>query len=136
VNTLEKLLLTLTITFFSISSLTAQPCIGDNCTAKIVESKTTSSKKEFTTFNKEIQTEDEFSMIALDDNIETIELEDNSAYYMDSEIILTDDSENSYTPYTNDIGKLKLAKILYACDDIVNNIVACDEEKREECECV
>jgi len=157
VNTLEKLLLTLTMTFFSISNLYAQPCIGDNCIAIIGDSKNSSSKTEFVAFNKEIKTEDkeledDFTMIALDNNIESstpesVELKDNSTYYSnkdgtylseyrDGDIILIDDSENSDTPYTDDIGKLKLAKVLYACEDIINNIVACDNEKKEECECV
>ena len=144
-NTLEKLLLTLTIATFSISNLYAQPCVGDNCIATIGKSKISSTKSKFVAFNKENNSENnnlekEFVMIALDDNTESNSAETNeqeySSEYIDGEIVLIDDSDNSDISFTDDIKKLKMAKILYACEDIINNIVACDNEKKEECECV
>ena len=144
----KRTVLTLTFAIFTLSSLYAGPCI--NCVATVLKegNKTQISQTKWNT-NRIIKTIDKKSstqtyyagnitndseeyidgMLALDDN------EDNS-------VIAQNESENQYNQEENDIvltydtPKIELAKTLYACEDIANNIVACDNEKKEECECV
>ena len=140
----RKAVLTLTFAIFTASSLYAGPCI--NCVATVLKKVDTqktskwSSKSITKTENKKNSTK-----VYYVDNITTdsseeyingmIPLDDNSADIVvaSTETIIEDDSN---IVLTYDPSTIKLAKTLYACEDIANNIVACDNDKKEECECV
>jgi hypothetical protein len=145
----KRVVLILTFAIFTVSALYAGPCI--NCVATVYK-KDNHNKKSQTQWSTEsiIKSEDKKSsskeyyvdrdnvskeyidsMIALDDNdyisegTTIAENEAEATYPKDDDITLTYDNS-----------AIKLAKTLYACEDIANNIVACDNEKKEECECV
>ena len=144
----KKVVFASIITAFATTSLIAGPCI--NCVSTVYQknSQTQTSGTKWSTKsilkveekqNSEIYYADD--IIALDDN-------ENQKEYIDSMIALDDNNYDSNEPlisenesdiiltYDDSPQIDKLTKTLYACDDIINNIVACDEEKREECECV
>ena len=136
----------LTFTIFTVSNLYAAPCI--DCVATIV-------KKD--DYNQKIQTQwSAKSIIKAEDkkisdetyyidNVISLESnsDDNLEQYVDSMIALDDNAydeesilDENQIILTDHSSVVKLAKTLYACDDIANNIIACDNEKKEECECV
>ena len=49
---------------------------------------------------------------------------------------LYEDNNNIILTYDDPSQIEEITKTLYACEDIINNIVACDEEEQGECECV
>ncbi|SFV64449.1 hypothetical protein MNB_SV-12-1733 [hydrothermal vent metagenome] len=137
----KKVVSVLIIAIFTASSLYAGPCI--NCVATVVKQENINQVNKMPWGSKSLanakNSESSFSqdeingMIALDDNeydSEEIEANTNEAETLheelqDDDIVLTYDSP-----------QIELTKTLYACEDIVNNIIACDNEKKEECECV
>jgi hypothetical protein len=130
----KRVVSALIIAIFITPNLYAGPCI--NCVATAFKKDTTNQETKNQWNNKHIieSANDDYieGIIPLDDNAyddETIAVADNETnpLYEDSNIILTYDDSSQIEEIT---------KTLYACEDIINNIVACDEEEQGECECV
>ena len=138
---IKKVISASIIAIFIAPSLNAGPCI--NCVATAFKQNNTDQKSRSKWSNNQttiVESQQKNSpsndyidsMIPLDDNeydseIATVTNEDTNKPYDENDIILTYDDSSQIE---------ELAKTLYACEDIINNIVACDDEDKGECECV
>ena len=137
----KKTILILTFALFTASSLYAGQCHGDNCKATITKKDNTPKTSTWSVKNKKNSTKIYYvdnvtsevsedyinSMIPLDDNEESLSTQDEIETIQDkTDIVLT-------YAYSND----NFQKTFPACEDIENNIIACDDNKlNKECECV
>jgi hypothetical protein len=153
--TIKKLVSILTIAVFTTSTLYAGPCIGDNCKAmRVAKDNTNLNENSATQWNtKSLNDEKEIGNLPNHEIIDGILPLDDNEYNSDeindninnSDTMIVQNENEDLSSYEElEIPRLieeypspmKLATTLYACEDITGNIIACDNEKKEACECV